>query len=180
MMFIWSIKGGIRADSEILREPDIERIIYEGGSGYTHMIFSHRPIVFVGKSGKIYSGSGKESEIRIMTVNGEIERTLSLDIEPIPVTRQDTEKSLEDASERRRDLTYASDIPENKPYYQHFIVDDYGKVWVQLNTHYGATETEWLIIDQNSDVVNNFMLSSNIRMDTGHHCANLTGSRGLQ
>ncbi|MCY4158301.1 MAG: hypothetical protein OXF48_01660 [Bacteroidetes bacterium] len=115
-----------------------------------------------------------------MTVNGEIERTLSLDIEPIPVTRQDTEKSLEDASERRRDLTYASDIPENKPYYQHFIVDDYGKVWVQLNTHYGATETEWLIIDQNSDVVNNFMLSSNIRMDTGHHCANLTGSRGLQ
>ncbi len=61
-------------------------------------------------------------------------------------------------------MTYASDIPENKPYYQHFTVDDLGKVWVQLYTHYGETETEWLIIDQNSDVVNNFMLSSNIRL----------------
>ncbi|MCY4233324.1 MAG: 6-bladed beta-propeller [Bacteroidetes bacterium] len=157
-------QGGIRADSIILREPDIERIIYDGGTGYTHMIFSHSPVVFVGKTGKIYSGSGKESEIRIMTVNGEIERTLSLDIEAIPVTRQDIEKSLENADEMRRRLTYASDIPENKPYYQHFTVDDLGHTWVQLNERYGATEVNWLIIDQNNDVVNNFMLPSNIRL----------------
>lgn len=155
---------GIRGATEILQEPDIERIIYEGGAGYTHMIFSHKPIVFVGRTGKIYAGSGKENLIRIFNADGEIERALSLDIEAIPVTRQDIEKSLEDAGERRRDLTYASEIPEYKPYYQHFTVDDYGKVWVQQNSHYGATETEWLIVDQNSDVVNNFMLSSNVRL----------------
>jgi len=155
---------GIRSESEIVQEPDIERIIYEGGTGYTHMIFSPEPIIAMGKDGKIYAGNSGENRIRVLTADGNLERTLSWDTEAIPVTPEDIEKALEDASERRRNLTYATEIPENKPYYQHFLVDDKDHVWVQLNTRYGETGAEWLIIDGNSEIVNNFMLPINIRL----------------
>ncbi len=157
-------QDGVRSEKIIFQMPAIERLLYEDNRGYTHMPFSPDPVVSIGKDGRIYAGNGEESTIRILSFDGEIERILSWEIEPIPVTSEDIEKTIDNSGELRLKAIKAAELPENKPYYQHFTVDDQNQVWVQLSTPYGATETEWLIIDGDSNIANRFMFPSNVRL----------------
>ncbi len=157
-------QDGVRSENIIFQMPAKERLVYEDNRGYTHMPFSPTPIVSIGRDRRIYAGNGEGNTIRILSFDGEIERVLSWETEPIPVTSEDIKETIENSSGLRSNAIKAAELPENKPYYQHFTIDDQNQAWVQLSSFYGATETEWLIVDGDSKIVNRFMLPANVRL----------------
>lgn len=60
-----------------------------------------------------------------------------------------------------------------KPAYQIFIVDDKRRIWVKLSTIENASEAEWILLDQGSNVVGRAKLPDEvdlkvIRNDLAH------------
>ena len=54
-------------------------------------------------------------------------------------------------------------LPATKPAFSYFLVDDLDRLWISQSLREDVSETEWLIVDQQGQVIASTMLSNQMR-----------------
>ena len=151
---------------EIARLPEKETIVtlYDGGGFSVQALpFGRKYHYRVDKNGLLYSGWDDTIDIAVTTSTGQVERIIHKNHHAIPVTKKEIDELLSKISSReRRKRIKNANIPEVKPAYQIFVVDDKGRVWIKNSTTAGAPTTNWNILDKKGVFVAESILPNNI------------------
>ena len=73
---------------------------------------------------------------------------------------------LENLDREQRSALHTAGIPRTRPVFQHFVVDDENRIWIQASTARGASTTEWLIIGPDGADVDAIDLPAGLRLET--------------
>jgi hypothetical protein len=116
--------------------------------------FSGAPLFGFDPQGRLWYNFSGEADLHRWSRSGGIERTLTTDIAPTPVSDADRDEALarEELAEVRDGLgaaglaEMAALIPANKPYYGSFFFDDTGSLWV-MHAEGGGPDAEGRTVD---------------------------------
>ena len=118
-----------------------------GATSVLIMPFTRLPHVTMNSSGLMYSGYSDSIAIAVQSADGQTQRVIRWTHDPEPVTSRDVNTYFSTRSKGYRRAAEKAGIPDTKPAFQNFVVDDRDRVWVQLSTAYEATEATYVILD---------------------------------
>lgn len=149
----------------ILSLPDNDVVVFfEGGPGISPLPFGRSAHVRVGPNGRVYSGRNDSLSISITNTSGEVEGSIRLELRLEPVTRADVQESLAGRSASRQRQIRDIGIPDTKPAYSTFRVDDRGRIWVRGRTTADDALAPWLIVDKTGSVTGRALLPRNVSL----------------
>ncbi len=160
-------RGGTKVGEPLAKLPVRRSVVYSfpGERGFWYMPFSPRPRATMDANGLLYSGYGDANTIAVRSVDGQMQHTIRWTHNPVPVTSRDLKAVFDGRSRRYRKTMQEADLPKNKPVFQHFVIDDQKRVWVQLSVAYGATETTWVILDMDGNQIDRTELPTTVRLE---------------
>jgi hypothetical protein len=117
--------------------------------------------------GPLYYAWNDAIRIRVVGLDGALQDEFNVPHEPVQVTRKERDDALayyrlSASNAPLNDLARAK-LPATKPAFSYFLVDDLDRLWISLSKREGASEVEWLIVDQQGQVIASTMLSRQIR-----------------
>ncbi len=117
-------------------------------------------------SGNLYAGWSDAINIVARPLSGDWQKTITREYEPLPVTKSEMDAVLENLDREQRSALHTAGIPRTRPVFQHFVVDDENRIWIQASTARGASTTEWLIIGPDGADVDAIDLPAGLRLET--------------
>ncbi len=162
-------RDGVQRTPVLAQLPVRKMILFRfsGASGFWFMPFGGIARHTMSGTGLVYSGHGDSTFITVRSTDGRVKRKIDLTHVPVPVTSEDLEEHFKqvDASRRYRRTLREAGIPKIKPMFQHFVVDDQERLWIQLSAAYGAKAAMWTILDEDGTPVNSTELPTNVRLE---------------
>ena len=115
--------------------------------------------------GSLYYAWNDAISIQVVRVDGTLQDAIEVSHEPIRVTRKERNDALAyySALDPPFDNLARARLPATKPAYSYFLVDDLGRLWISQSVREDVSETEWLIVNQQGQVIASTMLSSQMR-----------------
>ena len=115
--------------------------------------------------GSLYYAWNDAISIQIVGLDGTLQNEIKVSHEPIQVTRKERADALTyySALTPPFDNLARAKLPATKPAFSYFLVDDLGRHWISLSMREDASEIEWLIVDQQGQVISSTMLSRQMR-----------------
>ena len=152
--------GIIRDDEEIFH-------IFEDSGGFTFgkVPFGRSTLWTYGPDGMLYYGWNDNIEINVVAVDQSSRHVINYDVDPVPIT--DTEMAVATETDQPiwEDLYAAHSFHETKPAFQALAVDESSRIWIKLSTHEGELDAEWIILDQKSQLVDQFELPHTVNLE---------------
>ena len=136
-----------------------------GGASVLIMPFTRLPRITVNSSGLLYSGYSDSIAIAVQSADGETQRVIRWTHDPEPVTSHDVNAYFSTRSKGYRKAAQEAGIPDTKPAFQTFVVDDRDRVWVQLNAALEATVATCVILDATGTEVDRVELPAHLRLE---------------
>ena len=151
----------------LLSMPDSDVVVSfteERQPGIVPLPFARTARIRFGPNGRVYAGRNDSLNISITNSSGELEGSVRLQLPLEPVTRAEIQERLagKPASIRRQIRDFG--IPDTKPAYSTFRVDDQGRIWVKGRTTEDDTLAPWLIVDQTGSVVGEAVMPRNVSL----------------
>ena len=184
MLKVYRVGRDGKAEELILSMPDHDLVVFfaaDRGPGIMPLPFARRAHVRLGPNGRVYAGRNDSLRISITSQSGELEGLIRLHLQLEPVTRADIQESLSGRDASDREAIRETGIPETKPAYSTFTVDDQGRVWVKGRTTEDDTYAPWLILDQEGSVVGEALLPRKVGLrviESGRAYASSTEESG--
>lgn len=115
-------------------------------------VFGRESYMAVGSDGLIYYGWNENIGIKAATLSGEVVSDFNIPHKSVPLTSDEKDAEAESYLPEWRGQI-RQDMPDSKPAFISMVADDEGQLWFQLSWPKGATETEWIVVDQQTGVV---------------------------
>lgn len=135
--------------------PSVETHIYPTQRGTLRSLaipFARRPVLRMGPDQTVYAGWNESIDITITAADGSHRGSITLDREPVPVTRNEIEEWLAGKSAEYRKQVMDFGPHDTKPAYGTFLVDDLGRVWVRTTKDDMQKGVHWLVVDTESRI----------------------------
>ena len=115
--------------------------------------------------GSLYYAWNDAISIQVVGVDGTLQDAIEVSHEPIRVTRKERNDALAyySALDPPFDNLARARLPATKPAYSYFLVDDLGRLWISQSLREDVSGIEWLIVDQQGQVIASTMLSNQMR-----------------
>ncbi len=117
--------------------------------------------------GPLYYAWNDAIRIRVVGLDGTLQDEVNVSHEPVRVTRKERDDALASyrlpAGNAPFDNLARARLPATKPAFSYFLVDDLDRLWISLSMREDASEIEWLIVDQQGQVITSTMLSRQMR-----------------
>lgn len=111
--------------------------------------FGRRPFFAADYGGTLYHGWNETIRIETATWDAEEQHVIESSHDPVPITEAERDSILARSSENWRDRIREA-MPNTKSAYNALLPDDDGRLWLQLSSLEGASETTWVIVDAES------------------------------
>ncbi|MXZ05417.1 MAG: 6-bladed beta-propeller [Rhodothermaceae bacterium] len=115
--------------------------------------------------GSLYYAWNDAISIQVVGLNGTLQNEIKVSHEPVQVIRKERDDAL--AYYRTLDPPFDNHararLPATKPAFSYFLVDDLDRLWISQSLREDVSETEWLIVDQQGQVIASTMLSNQMR-----------------
>ena len=145
--------------------------------------FGRAPVFRLGPGGKLYAGWTESVDITVIAPDGTYGHTITHALAPIPLTRDEIERSVEGISEDRfREFILEASLSATKPAYETFVVSDHGRIWLKVTTPSIAdTTAQWLILNAESQLRGKVELpvTSNLHVVRGDRAYAVTHSEEI-
>lgn len=142
--------------------PERVNVMYQGNSFPWTRPLPRRSHYRLTPDDHFYYGWNDSLVITKYDIRGEPINTIRFDVVPPRVTREDTRDLAERMPEEIWN-TLRSHVPETRPAFTNFVVDENERVWVNLgNIEEDTDEDRWIILDQDSELVASFRLYPNM------------------
>lgn len=126
-----------------------------GSSSMTmELPFSRRPLIAVSHEGLVYTADTDESEINVMNKDGEFVRTITSDVESVPLNRDEVIKWYEGHELFHLAIQKAS-FPEYWPKLNDLIIDDENRLWISTIVR-NSDIYEWWVLDEFGQLITKF------------------------
>ena len=161
-------RSGEIQGSPLVRVPDREYIvtISDDGGGIHSMPlpFGRRAAISLSRKGLLYSGWSDEVNISVQSLDGSIQRSITRQHSPVPVTSADMDDVLKAASSTSQRRIRNATVPKTKPAYRAVVVDDEDHVWIQNSVEYGATTVSGVIVHADGSDMGTFELPAGVQL----------------
>lgn len=131
------------------------------------LIYGRSPHFVYALGGPLYYAWNDAIRIRAVGLDGVLQDEFNVSHEPIQVTRKERDDALASyglpAGNAALNNLARARLPATKPAFSYFLVDDLDRLWISLSMREGASEIEWLIVDQQGQVIASTMLSRQMR-----------------
>lgn len=165
MLRVYHVGPDGNAAQLILSMPADDLVVFfENGPGISPLPFGRSVHVRFGPNGQVYAGRNDSLNISIRNSSGKVEGSIRLQIQLEPVTQADIQESLAMKSASRRRQIRDFGIPDTKPAYSTFSVDDQGRIWVKGRNTVDESLAPWLIVDQSGSVAGEAVLPRNVHL----------------
>ena len=156
-------RDGTVMEPDFLDIPVPERVMitFDGMSGYVMKPFYRSSHYRLTPDDYFYYGWNDDLSIDRIDMAGRVINTIRFDVDPRPVTRQD----ISELSERYPEQYWSSvrqHIPDTKPAFTNFLVDEHHRVWVNLSDIEHEDADKWIVLNQENDLVASFDMIPNI------------------
>lgn len=160
-------RRGETLEKRLTHVPDRTMVVNSswGGTSVLIMPFTRLPHITMNSSGLLYSGYSDSIAIAVQSADGQTQRVIRWTHDPEPVTSHDVNAYFSTRSKGYRRAAQKAGIPDTKPAFQNFVVDDRDRVWVQLNTAYKATVATCVVLDASGKEVGRVELPTNLRLE---------------
>ncbi len=117
----------------------------------TSMPFGRDPIFRMGPGSTLFAGWTESVDIAVNAPDGTDRHTVTHALASIPLTRDEIGRFVEGSADWYRKAILASELPDTKPAFETFVVDDHSRTWVKVTPPSMAdTLAQWLILDAES------------------------------
>lgn len=124
--------------------------------------FSRSPRFTLGPKGFIHHARNDSLHITAYDREGIRQREVSVPFDPVPVSAEERKAALKDRSKEER-AAIREQIPETKPAFEHFLVDDEGQYWFGRPTT-NPDSTAWWVVWPDEYRVATATLPSDVRL----------------
>ena len=115
------------------------------------MPFGRDPVYRLGLRGNIYAGWTEFIDIAVTSLEGAYSESIAYSLDPIPLTRTEIERFVEDSPDWYRTGVLRAELPKTKPAFETFVVDDLARLWIKVwPKSIADTTAQWLIVDSES------------------------------
>lgn len=129
------------------------------------MPFGRDPVLNMGPGGTLYSGWTESLDIAVIAPDSMQSTAVTHVLAPIPLTRDEIERFVEESSEWYRNAVLDADLPATKPAFETFVVDDRGRIWVKATPQSVADSTaQWLVLGADSGLHGQLSLSVTVNL----------------
>jgi hypothetical protein len=126
-----------------------------GNSSITmELPFLNRPLIAISEGGIIYLAESDNFEISVVNMDGDSVRSISIDVEPAPLNKDDVLKWYE-GNEVFYSAIQKAPFPEYWPVLNNFIMDDENRVWVSTIVE-NFDIHEWWVLDEIGEPITKF------------------------
>ncbi len=139
-------------------------IFASDGSRIIPRPFARHSVARLGPEGVLYSGWSDAVHIDMTAVSGQPLGSLHVPHDPVAVTQEDMDAVMEARDHVGRQMILDANLAGAKPAFQTLVVDDGGRVWVQLSAATGAPAGRWLIIGLEGSVDGEVELPVNVTL----------------
>ncbi|MCY3629272.1 MAG: 6-bladed beta-propeller [Bacteroidota bacterium] len=138
----------------LLRLPETRYLMTASATGISVMILPYSRDSFIrsGPGGLLYSGWNDSINVAIHTSEGDFVGRIRYPHQPIPVTEAMLNERMQYMSTSQKSRLLEAGIPETKPAYSTFSVDDQGRIWVK-HTQTNETTALWTVLNSDSEPV---------------------------
>lgn len=115
--------------------------------------------------GSLYYVWNDTISIQVVGLDGTLQDAIKVSHEPVQVTRKERDDALAyySALNSPFDKLARARLPVTKPAFSYFLVDDLGRLWISQSLREDVSGIEWLIVDQQGQVIASTMLSNQMR-----------------
>lgn len=114
--------------------------------------FGRGPQVASGPDDLVHYAWSDSLDVQTYDADGRHRRTTDIPFEPVPVTESDREETL-DGRPPESVAAVENKIPETKPAFDHFLVDDEGRYWFGRPTSTPDSTAWWVATPEDKRVV---------------------------
>ena len=166
MLKVYRVGRDGNAAQLLLSMPDDDLVVFftPNSVGAVPLPFARSARVRFGPNGRVYAGRNDSLNISIANAVGEVERSIRLQLQLEPVTRAEIQERLAIQSASIQRQIRDAGIPDTKPAYSTFRVDDQGRLWVKGRTTEDDTFAPWLVVNQTGSVVGEAVLPRNVSL----------------
>ena len=126
--------------------------------------FGRSPAWTVGPDDMLYYGWSDAIEITLVSADRSTREVISYEHDPVPITKAEMDE-LQPWDALFREILAAQGPHEAKPAFKTFVVDEKGRVWIELNTPEDAIQAEWLILNRESQAVGSATLPVAVNLE---------------
>ena len=128
--------------------------------------YGRSPHFVYAPGGSLYYAWNDAISIQVVGLDGTLQDAIKVAHEPVQVTRKERDDALAyySALNPPLDNLARTRLPATKPAFSYFLVDDLERLWISLSMREDASEIEWLIVDQQGQVIASTMLSRQMRL----------------
>ena len=144
--------GKIAVDS-IASLPTREELVFTWDDGiiWHRLRYGRGPYFASGYSDLLYFAWNDAIQVTTVNPRGDVQRVITIPHDPVYVTQAEKEEEIADAGDEFEDGV-REQMPSTKPAFESLLVDDAGRLWIELSRAEGASESDWLIVeDQDSE-----------------------------
>lgn len=148
----------------IVTGPTRETISLDKGNFYVfHFVpFGVQPDVALGPAGHVHFGRTDSLRMDVYSRSGARQPSVSIPFDPVPITDEERTAELEDRSSDVRSQI-ADKMPETKPAFDDFVVDDQGHYWFGRPTA-NPDSTNWWVAQPDEKRVATVRLPSDVSL----------------
>ncbi|MDE2835729.1 MAG: hypothetical protein OXM02_14595 [Bacteroidota bacterium] len=159
--------GAVLADT-LYELPD-RNVVYAGNASgviSTSVVSFGRDAFFVlSREHLLYYGTNEAIAVGIGKVGDPAHRTITVPHDPVPITAEERRGAIE-GRRANMQVELRKHLPETKPAYQALIIDNAGRMWLQLSTLQDSKDADWIVVDPEGRTVATTTLPLSIRLQT--------------
>ncbi len=126
--------------------------------------FSRRPSFSLGPEGAFHHAWNDSLRVTTYSQTGERQRVVEIPFDPVPVSPDERKAALSDRSKDER-AALQEHVPDTKPAFEHFLVDDEGRYWFGRPTE-TPDSTAWWMAQPDEQWVGTTTLPSDVQIMT--------------
>lgn len=165
-VYVQTVSGRVVSDS-IAVLPFREQLVHttHDTMQFHSLRYGRSPHFVYALGGSLYYAWNDAISIRVVGLDGILQDEVKVSHEPIQITRKERDDALAyySALTPPLDNLARTRLPATKPAFSNFLIDDLDRLWISLSMREGASEIEWLIVNQQGQVIASTMLSRQMR-----------------
>lgn len=160
--------AGETMEDSLLVVPGSQTLMRREGNRimFAMMPFSRGPKFAVGPSGTLYYGRTDSLLVESFTPNGEHVTTVEFPYEYMPISEAEIDSLMSDRSDWTRQMVKSSDAVNTRPAFDQLLVDDQGRLWIDVTGELSDRTTPWRIVDFETKTVRQAELPKNVSIES--------------
>jgi hypothetical protein len=143
-----------------------------GGFRIGPVPFSRRTATAIGPQSRLYHGWTDSLRISAQALNGTSETVASVPTAPLPIQKADRDSALSSLRDNLgSDMTemIRSALPDTKPAFNQFVVDDKEQLWVERPTKASVSHHRWWILNSTSKTIYEVQVPSEVDLEVAQN-----------